>query len=245
MLRMVKGEWQKMRHTPLLYLHFWIPLLSLAVFLPYFWYARREPEKEVYAYVEVLGTAYPLLSAVISQLSVELEEPGHCQLLFLGSGRKWKALAGKWAALLLLSFGSAMLAEAGFGLLYGILTGDYPFHMQVYFLLALALWGGQVSVYLLHLMLGLVFGRGASIIIGVGEAVLAALLLTGLGDGRWMFIPCAFSGRWSSYMLLYERNLKVAADFKRGFMVSGIVVVLVAAAVFVWFHFYEGRRCGD
>lgn len=234
-----------MRHTPLLYLHFWIPLLSLAVFLPYFWYARWRPEKEVYAYVEILGTVYPLLSAVISQLSVELEEPGHCQLLFLGAGRKWKSLAGKWAALLILSFGSAMSAVAGFGLLYGILTGDYPFHMKAYLLLALALWGGQVSVYLLHLMLGLVFGRGASIIIGVGEAVLAALLLTGLGDGRWMFIPCAFSGRWSSYMLLYERNLMAAADFKGGFMVSGIVVVLVAAAVFVWFHFYEGRRCGD
>ena len=245
MIGMIKGEWKKMKHTPLLYLHLWIPLLAPAVFLLYFRYAPWEPEQEVCAYAEVLGIAYPLVSAIISQLSVELEEPGHCQLLLLGQERKWKAFAGKWTALLILSFGAAVTAVAGFGFLYGPLTGDSPFQMGLYVLLALALWGGQIPIYLLHLMLGLVSGRGVSIIIGVGEAVLAALFLTGLGDGRWMFLPCAFSGRWSSYLLLYERNLREAADLRGEFLLSAAVTVLAAAAVFIWYSFYEGRRYSD
>lgn len=234
-----------MRHTPLLYLHLWIPLLASGLFLLYFRYAPWEPEREVYAYAEVLGISYPLISAMISQLSVELEEPGHYQLLFLGQEGGWKMFAGKWAALLLLSFGSAVLAAAGFGLLYGPLTGDDPFRIKIYLLLALALWGGQISVYLLHLLLGLAFGRAVSVIAGVVEAVLAALLLTGLGEGRWMFLPCAFSGRWSSYLLLYEKNREAAEAFPGEWMISAAVTVFVSAAVFVWFHFYEGRRCSD
>lgn len=242
MVRMIRCEWLKMRHTPLILLHLWIPVLAEAVFLIYFRYASWEPEQEVYAYIEAVGVAYPFLSALICCLSVELEEAGHYQLFFLGWQGKWKVLAGKCLSLLLLSFGAAVLAVAGFGLFYGSLTGERPFETAVYFFLVLTLWGGQIPVYFLHLLLSVWPGRSVCMITGVGETVLAALFLTGMGDGRWMFFPCAFSGRWSVYLLSYRKTGMAATE---ELVISIGAMLLIIGAVFVWFHFYEGRSGSD
>ena len=82
-------------------------------------------------------------------------------------------------------------------------------------------------LYAFHLFLSLCFGKAASMAAGIVEAVLAALMLTGLGDGCWPVVPCAWSGRWSSYLLLYEAG------------------VLITAGIFIWFHYYEGRQCEE
>lgn len=241
-MRRLGCEYLKMRHTPLRLLHLWIPALAGSVFLMYFRYARWDSEQEVCAYVEAIGIVFPFLSALICCLAAELEEAGRYQLLFLGTGGKWRNLAGKWIALLLLALGATALSVAGFGLLYGPVTGDKPFGISTYFLLILTLWGGQIPVYLLHLLLAFWFGRSTCILTGVGEAVLAALFLTGLGDGRWMFFPCVFSGRWSACLLSYKKT----GVFAMGeWIVSIGIALLIIGAAFVCFYYYEGRRCED
>lgn len=84
--------------------------------------------------------------------------------------------------------------------------------------------------------------------IGISESLVAALFLTGLGEGIWQYVPCAYTGRWTSYLLLYYSGRKeiAAAGLKGETM---LVCLLVSAGiwilVFLWFGLYEGRQCND
>ncbi|MFD1903220.1 hypothetical protein ACFSQ7_02320 [Paenibacillus rhizoplanae] len=54
---------------------------------------------------------------------------------------------------------------------------------------AVIIFGSSLFLYLLHLTVSLHFGRGASIGIGIAGSLIAALMLTGLGDAMWPYIP--------------------------------------------------------
>ena len=117
--------------------------------------------------------------------------------------------------------------------------------MAVYLEAALAIWLGQTVVYLMHLMLTLCFGKTVSIGTGIAGTLLACLMLTGLGDGIWMWFPWAWSGRFASYLLLYtDRSsgqvLSLSVKGELWFCLAASVII--AGLIFLWFTGYEGRR---
>lgn len=55
----------------------------------------------------------------------------------------------------------------------------------------LLLIASTVILYLLHLVIAFLFDSGATIGLGIFEVLVSALLLTGLGDNIWQFVPAA------------------------------------------------------
>ena len=98
---------------------------------------------------------------------------------------------------------ACLLAVVGFAVVYRFFPEGTVFPFSVYLQEAVLIWLGQAVVYLLHLALSLRFGKTVSIGVGTAGSLLAFLMLTGLGDGIWMFFPWAWSCRGCSYLLLY------------------------------------------
>ncbi|WP_289301270.1 lantibiotic immunity ABC transporter MutG family permease subunit [Sporofaciens musculi] len=241
--RNVRGEMWKMRHTLLKWLHLMIPLLGILVFLSYYSFSGWSDQGKVYGYMEVLSIVLPLIVSVVSAMSVELEEKGHFQALFTVTVYKRSPLIAKWMVLWSMGFAAILLAVLGFGVCFGIQTGRTVLSVGEYLVLAVVLWLGSMNLYLLHLFLNLAFSKTISLCMGTVQLAVSALFLTGLGEGRWQFFPCAWGGRWSGYLLQYWKgNESVSGEYVANSLVVGAVVtILFWCGALLWFHYYEGR----
>lgn len=121
-----------------------------------------------------------------------------------------------------------------------------------FFLLAvcivLVLWLCIQAVCLLQLLFSLFWTGNAAICAGIFQTLTAALFLTGLGDGIWPFVPCAYGGRWASYVIrsFAERGKLLILRESAGYAAVNLLVTTgVAAAVLAGFHYFEGREICD
>lgn len=250
LLRFTQSEFIKMRHTKLFWIHLLVPGAGAAAFLLYYTFAPWDAAAKVQAYVEALAVVYPFLAGLICSMSVELEEEGNMQTFLIVSGRKCCAFIGKWLALNLSSLAACALAVLGFAAGYELMIGQNPIPLRYYMVSTLLLWLGQTVLYSVYLFLSLKYAKAAALAAGILGTVLAALMLTGLGDGCWPIIPFAWSGRWSSYLLLYETgNLErwnqVSGALPTELAVCAAAAALIMSGILLWFHYYEGRRCEE
>ena len=81
-IRCWKAEYQKCKHSILLYMHSLIPIMCAAVFAGYYYISSWEPATKISAYLEILAVAFPFLIGIIVGLVVQIEnQAGHYQLL--------------------------------------------------------------------------------------------------------------------------------------------------------------------
>ncbi len=245
--RNIRAELWKMRHTLIPWLHVLIPVLGILVFLSYYSFAVWSDAEKVSGYMEALSVVLPLVISVICSMAVEMEEKGHFQT-FLGTAvhRRVPFLA-KWLVLAGLGFLAVLLAVFGFAGGYWMMTDRAVLSAGDYLALSAGLFIGGWNLYLFHLFLNLRFSKNISLCAGTAELLIAALFLTGLGEGRWQFFPCAWGGRWIAYLLQCQiGNGAEASSFASGSLSAGTAVTVVLwCTVMVWFHFYEGRFCKD
>ena len=139
-----------------------------------------------------------------------------------------------------MGLGSVLLAILGFGILYCLLPGGDVFSLDLYVREALVIWLGQIPVYLIHLFLSIRLGKAASISAGAGGMILACLMLTGMGEGIWMYLPWAFSGRWCDYVLVYHMGVMVPGAVAEQafwpFCVCGGLSLLIFGTVLFWYR---------
>ncbi len=247
LLRLVKAEAWKMRHTLLPWFHILLPLLGISIFLAYYRVSIVNDEGKVFGYIQTLSIVFPLIISVVCALDVEMEEQGHFQTLLGAPVRKWKPLLAKWLVLAGSGMGSMLLAVGGFASGYGIMTGRTVYTPAQYLGIAAVLWLGGANLYLLHLFLNLAFSKQISMCVGTAELLVAALFLTGLGEGLWQFFPCSWGSRWSGYLLLYWKGqITVSAGFvSRSLAVGMGLTGVLWGMIFLWYHYYEGRQCHD
>ncbi|NBI60725.1 lantibiotic immunity ABC transporter MutG family permease subunit [Lachnospiraceae bacterium] len=247
LLRLIKAEFWKVRHTLLTWIHLLVPLLGIAVFLMYYSWSGWSDEGKVSGYIQVLSIAFPMIISVVCSLSVEMEEQGHFQTMLGAAAHKGASLLAKWILLAGMGLGSMLLAVGGFAAGYGIMTGRMVYAPGQYLGMAAVLWLGGANLYLFHLFLNLAFSKTISMCAGTAELLTAALFLTGLGEGLWQFFPCSWGGRWCGYLLLYWKgNGAVSAGFIFRSLMAGMVLTAVLwGTIFLWYHFYEGRQCHD
>lgn len=163
-------------------------------------------------------------------------------------GRKFQALLTKWLILFLAGFPACIIAVFGFAAVYRTFPDGAVYGMAIYLGAAVVIWIGQAVVYLLHLVLAFLFGKGVSIGVGVMGSLSAFLMLTGLGDGIWMFFPWSWSGRSCSYLLLYMAGKSDGAVInpmiKTELGICAVIFAFLTAAAFLWFSGYGGRKSG-
>lgn len=245
LLRCIKSDFYKLRHTSIPWIHLLIPLAGAFMFLAYYRLSSWDTVKKISGYLEVLAIAFPLLIGIISGIVIEQEEQaGNFQTLLCSTESKNTTYLSKLIILLLLGSFSIILAVEIFAL--GFQTMPNIFYLKA----AGALVLGNIFIYILHVFISLQFGKGASTGLGVAESLLSALMLTGLGDKAWHFIPCAWGVRFCDYLVfkfidhpsVNSYATQVAVDTKQGVFIMLFAVCIAFVSSLFWFKKWEGRK---
>ncbi|MBX4263956.1 lantibiotic immunity ABC transporter MutG family permease subunit [Clostridium estertheticum] len=247
LLRCIKSDFYKLRHTSIPWIHLLIPLAGAIMFLAYYRISSWDTVKKTSGYLETLAIAFPLLIGIISGIVIEQEEQaGNFQTLLCNTKSKNTTYLSKLIVLLLLGSFSIILAVGIFAL--GFQTMPNIFYLKA----AGALVIGNIFLYILHVFMSLQFGKGASTGLGVAESLISALMLTGLGDGVWRFIPSAWSVRFCDYLVfkftyhsVNSYATQAALDTKQGLFIMLFAICIAFAISLFWFKKWEGRKSYD
>lgn len=245
----IRGEILKMRHTFLFPFHGAVPVLGAVMFLLYYSVSGWSEPAQISGYIEICGIALPFAVSIVCAGNIRLEEQNHFQV-FLGSYvQRWKALAVKCLVLSGTGFLTILAAVVLFGAGYSFLLGKEGISMGVYVCLAAVLFLGSIPLYLEHLFLNLVFSGAVSQCIGAAQFLLSALFLTGLGDGKWQFFPCAWSARGAMLLLggigQGQSGGAYLWELKKASVICLLLLAGICVIIGIWFHYYEGRHCND
>ena len=130
---------------------------------------------------------------------------GGFQNILIGSEVKYLTFISKLILLLLLGTLSTILATIGFYVGFSFIENNiFPFTM--YLAVVGILIRSNMFLYILHLFLSLRFSKEISIGVGIVESLASALFLTGMGDGRWPFVPSSWSIRFVGSLLMKYQN---------------------------------------
>jgi len=245
LLRSICSELYKMKRTPIPWLHFFVPLIGALAFLWYFSVtSNTNPLGKVTGFIEVLCMAFPLVIGLIcGQIADQEEQAGNYQVILSEASSRRIAYISKLLLLLLLSGLSLTFTVGIFS------AGINAVPTWLYFHIVLAAWGANMFLYILHLFIGLRFGRSASIGLGVLGSLISALMMTGLGDGIWHWIPWAWSARLCGDIVFSLQNpsetVAVATDMQNGIIVCLVVTILSLFASLLWFQRWEGSKFNE
>ncbi|QOS81897.1 lantibiotic immunity ABC transporter MutG family permease subunit [Paenibacillus sp. JNUCC31] len=242
---LLRADLLKSRHTPFLLIHLLAPLVGVSVFLAYYSYSPWSVNDKVLAFMQSLGCAFPILIGLVCSMAVEQEaNAGHFQGMLALPASKIAAFTSKLLLLLMFGFAAVMLAYSLFGLGFGRILHQDRMGMAFYLAGAVILFGSNIFLYLLHLAISLRFGRGASIGVGIAGSLVAALMLTGLGDAIWPYIPFAWGVRFISLWTIHASDISLSdavSGLNAGIRVCipGTIILLFLCTT--WFQRWEGR----
>lgn len=242
--RCLKGEYLKSKHSALRYMHWMIPVAGAVIFAGYYHISNWQVVTKVSAYLEILAVAFPFLIGMIVGMTVQLEnEAGNFQVMLGTIPSRTATYIGKIGFLFLSASVAVILALGTFAMLYPKVP------------LILSLKAGcllmitVLPLYLIHLYIGMSYGKGASMGLGIAGSLAAALMITGLGDAIWNYIPWAWGVRSMDYIVLAwdkpELYAQMKPDFFRGMLISVLCTCILFAANILWFRLWEGRKSGE
>ncbi|MEY8001121.1 lantibiotic immunity ABC transporter MutG family permease subunit [Clostridium sp. Mt-5] len=246
--RFVRADFQKIRRSSLLWIHILVPLFIAAAFIVYYSNSTVNTFSKISGYFGVLSIEFPLIIGIVTSNALEQEaDAGNFQQLLMARYKTAEFLS-KIAMLFLLELFSLFIAAGVFAAGMEFSNNDNLISAAIYGKIVLLLFSSMVFLYFLHALCSLKFGSGASIGLGIGESLISALMLTGLGDGIWKWIPCAFGVRFSYYYIGLNANTTNSAyiigDFKSGiYTCTAMTIAIIIISVF-FFYSFEGRS-GD
>ncbi|WP_374211478.1 lantibiotic immunity ABC transporter MutG family permease subunit [Lactobacillus sp. ESL0791] len=243
-LNLLRAEFLKLKHTIFFPLHFFLPLMGSLLFAGYFSITNYSFSLFLANYLLVLALIYPLILswACSSIFDQEIAAGGCFNLLRLT--KRWQILLVKLLYLLAGSLISCFLAVFIFAFLVKMIRTKTIVSVSYLLAACLLIWVCNLFSYFLHSFLELKFGRNVSLVFATFEFLLAALLLTGLGNLIWPLFPCS----WGPRLL----QIYTAAFFKQkstslGTMLLLFIIIIcftlaIAIFVFNWFSHWEGRK---
>ncbi len=246
--RNLQADLYRFCRSPLLLLHLIVPILGFSLFLWYDSFCAWSTVDKLSGYIQILSIAFPVLLGIItSMLADSHQAAGGFYDLLATPSPKYLPHLSKLTLLILSGMFSSLLALLGFGIGFHIL-GFAPFDGAFYFATALLLLLSVLPLYLLHYLTAFLFGKGVSLSLGVAGSLLSALLLTGLGDGLWSFLPWGIAARFSQGLLLHQL---IGIDFWAiDGMIQGVIMIVIFcflffAALLFCFSRWEGRKAED
>lgn len=253
-LRCLYVEYRKTKHlSHLRMIHILIPAGIAAVFLIYYRQVNGNTFMKMTGYFQVLGIGLPFLTGLFCSMTAQQEQSAGAFQNMLAVPFRPAVFYGKLGLFVLMG----SLAVFAACLLFGVgwmLTANEPVAPLLYenkmpaIIVCCLYASGMISVgglwlYIFHLYLSFRFAGQLSIILGVLESLGSAVLLTGLGDGIWMYLPCAWPSRLVSQYLAMQQNPKIPqADFFLACMFCLCGNLLALLAFGIWSCRFEGRK---
>lgn len=246
-IRVLHSDLLKMKRSMLMRIHFIIPLIVIIAFLSYYSISPHSNILEVTGYLQVIGVSFPLIISIVTSICIDQESvAGNFIEMLIGSKMKNVTFLSKMTLLIIMGFLAIMLSCIGFYLGFFYILHQNNFDIGFYFIASLILMGSNVFEYIFHLFLAMRYGKSVSMGVGITETMLSAILLTGLGDGIWPYIPCALGSRLVNYWIMFNSEPLMINDDLKGiyYAICSCVILTILAFIIscVWFHYWEGRR---
>lgn len=243
-MRFLHSDFLKIKRSPILWVHIFVPLAGIILFLfPCF----LKPKYAASIGGDMLGAiavAFPTLIGLVCSMTAEQESgAGNFQELLTKSSRLIPFFSMTFM-LLLLGLLASLLA------LYGVDGGlaaffhTTQFGPDFYLLGALLIFGSNLFIYMFHIFLSFRFNGSVSIGVGITESMLSCLLVTGLGDGIWIFIPCAWGARFTDMFIhkSFGERITAASQLNAGVTLCCIETALIFVFSIIWFLRWEGKK---
>ena len=240
----IKAEFEKCKHSAFLYIHILIPLLGAVAFAGYFHISGWDIQTNISVYLECLAVAFPFLIGIVVGMVVQLEnQAGHWQLMLGTIPSRPAAYIGKISFLMISAIEAITLALGCFAIMYqGV---PLTIYLKAGILLVLAVF----PLYLIHLFVGMRFGKGASLGLGIVGSLVMALMSTGLGDVIWKYNPWAWCIRFMDYTVLSWNDPSSFKLVCNGFSLCIIIALffslLLSFLSILWFCSWEGCKEND
>ncbi|GAA0179981.1 lantibiotic immunity ABC transporter MutG family permease subunit [Clostridium sediminicola] len=242
--RCLKADFYKIKHTPILIIHLIIPLIGSLLFLAYYSFSKWNTVIKITSYFEVLAIAFPLLIGLICSMVISQEEQaGSYKELISATSWRGTTLISKILLLLLIAAFSVVLALGIFFVGFQFVLHEKNVSTICYAQVAGALIFGNIFLYIIHLVISLKLGRGASIGLGIAGSLIAALMMTGLGDECWKYVPWAWGTRLCDFAILSEINKPmfgiVSGELQRALLIIIFAINILLSISLVWFSRWE------
>lgn len=244
----LKSDLYKIFHTPLWLIHLVVPIIGIMLFVGYYSFSPWDEMDKLSAYIQALSITFPVLIGIITSILVEMEQKaGEFQSLLSVGHLKCIAHISKLMVLVVLGFTSALLALLGFGICF-MSMGYTAFNLLFYIKTTILLLLSVLPLYLLQYIISFVFGKGLSIGLGIVGGLLCALLLTGLGDGIWWYLPWGIAARFSESLLI--SSLANIEFLQYNGIIQSVIFILLFSLVFIALFIvilnkWEGRKSED
>ncbi len=239
--RYLKSDIYKLRHSWFFLIHLLFPILGAALMLAYSHLSSGSELSKLDVFTQIIAIAFPFVISLVCQVTADQEyRAGHFQnMLTLPSRRK--AIFSKLAVLLLSGLLSVTLSTVLFGIPFSYITGT-KLPVGFFTFLPLVLWGSNIMLYGLHLMLAFRFGRNFGLSIGVMGSLLSALLQTGLGTGLWYVIPYGLGVRFAEHALicLFRLTPVGGREIQIGIFFCAVFTCGIIGLTAFWFSRYGG-----
>ena len=246
--RLLKADIMKLKSTQIIWIHLYIPILGLIIFLSYYSYAPWSAYSKVSAYLQVLCMVFPILIGIITSMVADQEYmAGNYKNLLSSLECKELSFISKLAVFLLLGSVSTILAVIGFYVGFSFIE-DPILPLTMYIAVAGILIGSNIFLYVLHFFLSFRFSKGVSIGVGIVESLISALFITGMGDGRWPFFPSSWDMRFIESLFIKYQNINNTfkdPDLFLGIIISIIGTILSLVFMIIWFRSWEGKRAEE
>lgn len=242
--RLLKADFMKMRHSVFYKLHIAVPTTLVTFILLYYGMNSYSSQGKIQAFVEAIAVSFPFIGAIMVAMSMELDaNAGNFKEILSCEYGKSKAYLSKLSSVLISGIVAAGITIAAFylGFTYFLKQNslDLSFYSEFFVILII----GQIIEYIFHSILALCYGQGITIATGIVETLIAALMLTGLGEGTWIVFPCSWSARLCDYCMIYylkgEHFMKNMRQELRIVLVFTIIGLIMALGLVERF---EGRK---
>lgn len=242
---MLKSDIYKFFHTPVWIWHLVIPLVGAGVFVWYDSFNTMKEMDQVSLYIETLSVVFPIVIGIIMAMVSQVEEKAAGYQLLL-TVPKLKSLPHLSKLLVLLTSGliATLIAVGGFGLGFRGL-GSTLLGFMFFIKLAIILFVSMLPLYLIHYLVSFILGNGDSVGLGIVGGLLSALLLTGLGDKIWYFLPWGLASRFSMNFFIVSlsngQSLQ-SLGIKQGIMALILMLVILVVLSGIMFKRWEGGK---
>lgn len=242
----MKAEMMKLKTTPFFIIHLLLPIGYASMFLIYYSFAGWNKVTKISAYYSVLGIAFPIVISLITALVTEQEyNAGTYQNMLTVKNRKGIFLT-KAVIMILNGMIAIMLASILFGVGNMKLLKVDVVNFSFYIIAGIMMSAESVILYFLHYFLSLRCGRNVSVLIGIVEGLISALFRTGLGDGKWQYVPCSWGTRWShNYLLAITHNFSMESSCKSTQIICIVVSFIVIMIFCKWCQNWEGTHVNE
>lgn len=243
-VRCLHADFIKVRRRPVFWVHILVPLIGIIFLLLNCALSKHSPGSDALSCLGAIAVTFPTLIGIVCSMIADQEaEAGNYQWL-LKAPFKLRPFQSISVLLLLLGLGATLFTAFGFEVGFYVILHRMPFGPDFYLFGALLVFGSNVFLYFLHLFLSLRFNKGISIGVGIVESLLSALLITGLGDGKWIFIPCAWGLRFLKMYGTCSLDGAIPASYglQTGIAFCLIETILMFIISFVWFICWEGKK---